>query len=76
MDFTLEQKSSLKSDPTYVNVEVQQSTGPGSYYLDNTYGCDCGLEKARIEYNTTPFSMYLLSPFFISYYCIFAWHTF
>ena len=47
MDFTLEQKSSLKSDPTYVNVEVQQSTGPGSYYLDNTYGCDCGLEKAR-----------------------------
>jgi len=47
MNFSLEQRSSLKSDLSYVNVEYQQSIGPGSYYLDNTYGCDCGLEKAR-----------------------------
>ena len=47
MNFTLEQRSSLKSDLSYVNVELQQSIGPGTYHLDNTYGCDCGLEKAR-----------------------------
>jgi len=47
MNFSLEQRSSLKSDLSYVNVEYQQSIGPGSYYLDNTYGCDCGLDKAR-----------------------------
>ena len=47
MNFTLEQKASLKDDSAYINVELQQSIGPGNYHLDNTYGCDCGLEKAR-----------------------------
>jgi hypothetical protein len=47
MNFTLEQRASLKDDAQYVNIELQQSIGPGSYHLDNTYGCDCKLEKAR-----------------------------
>ena len=45
--FTLQQKGSLKSDPAVVNLEIQQGFGPGNYHLDNMYGCDCGLEKAR-----------------------------
>ena len=45
--FSLEQKGSLKSDPAVVNLEIQQAFGPGNYHLDNMYGCDCGLEKAR-----------------------------
>jgi len=45
--FSLEQKGSLKSDPAVVNLEIQQGFGPGNYHLDNMYGCDCGLEKAR-----------------------------
>jgi|MDTG01.4.fsa_nt_gb hypothetical protein len=45
--FALNSKSSLNSDPAVINLEVQQSLGSGSYYLDNMYGCDCKLEKAR-----------------------------
>ena len=40
MDFSLEQKASLRSDPSYVNIELQQSIGPGTYHLDNTYGSE------------------------------------
>ena len=47
MSFSLEQKASLKSDEAVVNLETQQSIGPGSYHLDNMYGCECGLPKAR-----------------------------
>ena len=47
LNFFLEQKASLKSDPAVVNMEVQQAFGPGNYHLDNMYGCDCSLEKAR-----------------------------
>ena len=47
MVFSLEKKASLKSDPAVVNLEIQQSMGPGSYYLDNMNGCDCGLDKVR-----------------------------
>ena len=47
MVFSLEKKASLKSDPAVVNLEIQQSMGPGSYHLDNMNGCDCGLEKVR-----------------------------
>ena len=32
MDFKLEQRASLKSDSSYVNVELQQSIGPGTYH--------------------------------------------
>lgn len=45
--FSLQNKGSLKSDPAVVNLEIQQSFGAGNYHLDNMYGCDCGLEKAR-----------------------------
>ena len=47
MVFSLEKKASLKSDPAVVNLEIQQAMGPGNYHLDNMYGCDCTLEKAR-----------------------------
>ena len=47
MVFSLEKKASLKSDPAVVNLEIQQSLGPGNYHLDNMYGCDCGLPKAK-----------------------------
>lgn len=47
LDFKLEQKASLRSDEGVISIETQQSSGPGLYSLDNIYGCDCGLEKAR-----------------------------
>jgi len=47
LDFSLENKASLKSDKAVVNLEIEQSFGPGNYHLDNMYGCDCTLEKAR-----------------------------
>ena len=46
-EFSLEKKASLKSDPASINLEIEQSFGPGNYHLDNMYGCDCKLEKAR-----------------------------
>ena len=45
--FSLQNKTSLNSDPAVINMEIQQSFGPGNYHLDNMYGCDCSLEKAR-----------------------------
>ena len=54
-NFTLNSKSSLYSDPAVVNLEVQQSLGSGSYHLDNMYGCDCNLEKARDIQLSQPF---------------------
>lgn len=53
--FQLNTKASLDSDPAVINLEVQQSMGVGSYYLDNTYGCDCGLEKSREVQLSQPF---------------------
>ena len=47
INFSLFNKSSLKSDKAVVNLEVEQSFGPGNYNLDNMYGCDCSLTKAR-----------------------------
>ena len=46
-DFVLNAKSSLNSDKATINHEVNQSQGPGNYSVDNTFACDCGLEKAR-----------------------------
>ena len=43
----LNEKTSLKSDQSTINYEENQSYGPGIYQVDNTFGCDCGLEKAR-----------------------------
>tara|TARA_B100000214_G_scaffold341839_1_gene289217 strand:- start:134 stop:796 length:663 start_codon:yes stop_codon:yes gene_type:complete len=45
--FIVNHKASIKSDDATVNYENLQSMGPGTYKLDNTYGCDCGLEKSR-----------------------------
>jgi hypothetical protein len=47
MDFKLNSKASLNSDPAVVNMEIQQALGASNYNLDNMYGCECGLEKAR-----------------------------
>jgi hypothetical protein len=46
-NFSLDNRTSLNSDPATVLLEIQQSTGSGNYQLDNMYGCDCSLEKAR-----------------------------
>ena len=46
-NFSLENTTSLNSDPATVLLEIQQSAGVGNYNLDNMYGCDCNLEKAR-----------------------------
>ena len=46
-NFILNAKASLNSDKATVNHEINQSQGPGNYVVDNTYACDCGLEKAR-----------------------------
>ena len=43
----MEKKASLKADKAVINLEIEQSFGPGNYHLDNMYGCDCNLEKAR-----------------------------
>ena len=55
MDFTLNKKASIDSDPGAVTLETQQSQGSGLYRLDNTYGCDCGLKKARKVQLSQPF---------------------
>ena len=34
-------------DPATANLRFTQSLGPGAYNLDNMYGCECGLKKAR-----------------------------
>jgi hypothetical protein len=47
MKFSLNTKTSLDSDKGVVNAEIQQSMGAGYYHLDNTYGCECGLESSR-----------------------------
>ena len=46
-DFNLKMRASLNSDQATINHEVNQSQGPGNYLVDNTFACDCGLEKAR-----------------------------
>lgn len=46
-NFKLDQKTSLKDDQVAIDFELRQSIGPGNYTIDNMYGCDCGLEKAR-----------------------------
>ena len=46
-DFNLNMRASLNSDEATINHEVNQSQGPGNYLVDNTFACDCGLEKAK-----------------------------
>jgi hypothetical protein len=46
-EFNLNKKASLKDDPVAIDLDIIQSQGPGNYFLDNTYGCDCGQQNAR-----------------------------
>jgi hypothetical protein len=46
-DFELYTKASIKDDPVAIDLEIIQSLGPGNYFLNNTYGCDCGQKDAR-----------------------------
>merc|ERR1712091_842437 len=46
-EFNLYNRASLKDDPVAVDLDIIQSQGPGNYYLNNTYGCDCELKDAR-----------------------------
>jgi hypothetical protein len=46
-DFKLQIKSSLNSDAATIDYQTRASLGPGNYNIDNMYGCDCSLEKAR-----------------------------
>ena len=46
-DFQLQIKSSLNSDKSTIDYQTRASLGPGNYNVDNMYGCDCSLEKAR-----------------------------
>ena len=47
MDLSLDNTTSLNSDPSTILLEVQQAAAVGNYHLDNMYGCDCSLTKAR-----------------------------
>ena len=46
-EFNLYNKASIKSDPVAVDLDIIQSKGPGNYFLDNTFGCECELKDAR-----------------------------
>jgi hypothetical protein len=41
------QQAGIKHDSATARLDVHQSLGTGAYYLDNMYGCDCELKKAR-----------------------------
>ncbi len=40
-------QAGIKHDSATARLDVHQSLGTGAYYLDNMYGCDCELKKAR-----------------------------
>ena len=46
-EFNLYNKASIKSDPVAIDLDIIQSKGPGNYFLDNTFGCECELKDAR-----------------------------
>ena len=46
-EFSLHNQVSLHYDPATASLRDSQSIATGNYMLDNMYGCDCGLEKAR-----------------------------
>ena len=46
-EFNLHNRASIKSDAVSVDLDIIQSQGPGNYYLNNMYGCECGLKDAR-----------------------------
>ena len=47
LDPKLYKQAGIMHDPATANLRLVQSLGPGAYNLDNMYGCECGLKKAR-----------------------------
>jgi len=47
LDPKLYKQAGIMHDPATANLRFTQSLGPGAYHLDNMYGCECGLKKAR-----------------------------
>lgn len=54
MNFTTFVKAGIRDDQLTVDLDVMQSQGVGNYYLDNQYGCGCGLEEARSIQTSQP----------------------
>jgi hypothetical protein len=48
------QQANLWSEDLTVQLENNQSSGPGNYHLDNQYGCECGLKEARSIQTSQP----------------------
>ena len=46
-DPKLYKQAGIMHDPATANLRFVQSLGPGAYNLDNMYGCECELKKAR-----------------------------
>lgn len=44
---SLYSQAGIKHDPATARLDVHQSQGVGAYFLDNMYGCECGLKNAR-----------------------------
>ena len=43
----LYKQAGIMHDPATARLDVHQSLGAGAYHLDNMYGCECELKKAR-----------------------------
>lgn len=40
-------QTNINEDKLTVDINTLQSQGPGLYYLDNQFGCECGLKEAK-----------------------------
>ena len=49
----LYKQAGIMHDPATANLRFVQSLGPGAYHLDNMYGCECGLKKAKFSFSTS-----------------------
>ena len=52
--FSLFDKASIRDDQLTVDLDVMQSQGPGNYYLDNQFACECGLKEAQSIQTSQP----------------------
>ena len=52
--FKVYKQANIYSDNLSMNLDTKQSQGPGSYHLDNQYGCECGLKEARSIQTSQP----------------------
>lgn len=53
-EFNIFTKAGIRDDLLTVDLDAMQSQGTGNYYLDNQYGCGCGLEEARSIQTSQP----------------------